>query len=278
MLNTDLSLKSRSHHNLSRLLEETPEAYYWMGFILADGYISYYRENPIAISIDLAPADCDHLAKFSAFVGADAPVIYKPSTSGSGRVRVRVPGRAVIPLILNKFGVLPNKTTNPPTVGVDWMSDELFLSYLIGLIDGDGLINKANPRYQPFIRIRVHSSWKCYLSLIDRRLSSISGSDPLGTRDCKSGYVQINWGDRATVKMLRLFTVDYDLPVLNRKWSRVSLTNTFTESQDGLRSSISSLFRSGLTRKEIASRLGMPLYTVSYYIRSTEGKYAVHSI
>lgn len=39
----------RHNHNLEVLLEESPESYYWTGFILADGSVS--KEGLISISL-----------------------------------------------------------------------------------------------------------------------------------------------------------------------------------------------------------------------------------
>jgi len=50
--------------DLSPLLNETLEAYYWMGFIMADGHLS--KQNRLTVT--LAIKDSDHLLKLKEFV------------------------------------------------------------------------------------------------------------------------------------------------------------------------------------------------------------------
>ena len=52
---------------LERLLEETPEAYYWMGFLMADGFFRYYPETS-QYGLMFSITDKYSILKFSKFI------------------------------------------------------------------------------------------------------------------------------------------------------------------------------------------------------------------
>jgi len=60
-----------NEHAFDRL---TPEACYWVGFIVGDGYVSTSRNTT---TIGLKASDCEHLAKFRLFMGSAAKIVIK---------------------------------------------------------------------------------------------------------------------------------------------------------------------------------------------------------
>ena len=47
---------------IERLLEETPETYYWIGFLMADGCISFNQSrNDYHLSLAISQKDKEHL-------------------------------------------------------------------------------------------------------------------------------------------------------------------------------------------------------------------------
>ena len=52
-------------YSCEKLLEDTPESFYWMGFLIADSHISI-KNNRIELS--LAEQDLEHLYKYSKFI------------------------------------------------------------------------------------------------------------------------------------------------------------------------------------------------------------------
>lgn len=83
-----------------------------------------------------------------------------------------------IPLIMKKYDIKyksgeKTKTYYPPSLSVfDNMSDENFLSFIIGFIDGDGslYLSKKNSRC---ITITSHENWKLILEYWISRLENI---------------------------------------------------------------------------------------------------------
>ena len=143
--------------DLSILLEDTPETFYWMGFLLADGHFEEKR-----IIVGLSEHDREHLEKFAKYI----------NYTGKLSVRKREPHNSVylsamdsevVVKLREKFDIKSNKTIEPPKT-LKWIPDDLFLCLMAGFIDGDGSINESS------IRIKVHSVWFNILSEFCNRL------------------------------------------------------------------------------------------------------------
>lgn len=147
-------LKIKKNNNLENLLSETSEAYYWIGFLLADGHAN--KDRGILI-LQLSRKDRDHLEKFSKFIKSWN--IEDIVQNGFESSRLISCNKISIKDIMNKFDWDHNKTYNPPT-NLKIKDDNLFMSLLIGYIDGDGSIHKRSEGTGDYLRFKVHSSWK----------------------------------------------------------------------------------------------------------------------
>lgn len=123
--------------NLRKFQEiDTEEKAYWLGFILADGYLNEDRKF---LSIRLGIVDEKHLEKFATFMeekdykikygvgGAytrDNPVCYIDYNSKE------------LVADLKKWGIFQGKSGKEKPI--DFIDDNLKRSYIRGLIDGDG--------------------------------------------------------------------------------------------------------------------------------------------
>ncbi len=126
---------------LSSLLEETPEAYYWIGFLLADGNFSKNRK----ISLTIAEKDIEHLHKVQTYVKSEN-TYYKVGTSNC--YRLHMTGVNSVKALIEKFNINSNKTKFPCSLEHMLKYPDLFFSFIIGYIDGDGCVcvrnNSAN--------------------------------------------------------------------------------------------------------------------------------------
>lgn len=233
------------------LLRETPEAYYWMGFITADGTVQHYnRTENWALAIDLQRRDSAQLKLLSGYCTpySSCYIINSRYT----HYRARITGGNLIDEICHKFDLKPRKTYNPPVIDFNSMSDELFLSYLVGLIDGDGNIAPERETVMPSIRIKLHHSWAEYLTAIDLRLSGLTGAIPYGVKTNKHGYAIVNWGNWRTIRFLKIFTESAKLPVLNRKWEVInSGMEIKTRGNGDVERMVSGLLADGFSLQEI---------------------------
>jgi hypothetical protein len=205
--------------NLSKLLDETPEAYYWIGFLMADGHINHAVNG---IILEISKKDIEHIKKYADFVECKniAEREYTtPFSVLSKSCKVAVQDRKIVPDIIEKFGFKIRKTYNPCNLKwINEISDDLFLAFLVGFIDGDGCIGKTDGR-NPYISIKIHGSWIKNLNLIVDKLSGITSCRVNHPYITKQGYARVNW-ERANI-ILTLKQASMNLPVLERKWCRI---------------------------------------------------------
>jgi len=196
--------------NLNLLLENTPETYYWIGFLLADGTFSTNR-----IKIGLAKKDSNHVMKLRNYL------------SYEGDLQNHYFGcmdNNLVPLIMKKFDINQNKTYHPPRIEImdEIKNDDLFTSLVIGLIDGDGCIIHQYKRKDSRITIKLHKSWELFLQYVANRIYKIlQRDDTIKTRTVQKKYVQICFSNSQVVKFLKQKSLLLNLPYLERKWSRI---------------------------------------------------------
>ena len=197
--NLNLEHRSNKLSDLSPLLLDTNEAYYWMGFLMADGHFSKSGQ----IQVNLSKKDLPHLIKFSKFVNYEKE-LNKPSLYVGDKKNYKK--------IKNKFNLNNNKTYSPPKINVNDIN--LLYSLIIGFIDGDGTINKDG-----YLYIKCDSSW---LTNINYMLEVISN----GTHTCKinkdgltNGYIT----NIETMKKIKIKAISLKIPLLSRKWDRINL-------------------------------------------------------
>lgn len=212
------STLDKNLYKLKSLLEESPLSYYWMGFIMADGHLDREGELKVTLSVK----DADHLNKLAKLLAANMTT-FSMKTAFSGKrlqycrisCKDSVHGRE----ILKKFNFSDfAKTYNPPSsIPVD--KDELFLSFLIGFIDGDGCFSKKNG-VADFIKIESHGSWINILTDFRHRLGELNMSN-VSTGTNSRGYCYLKIYKHQNLKFLKEFAIANELPILERKWDSV---------------------------------------------------------
>lgn len=121
---------------------DTEEKAYWLGFIVADGYVSYNAEQSTGyyrLGFQLKESDAGHLKKFIKAIGGTMQVKYGKSTIKSigkeyANCTLRVYSKRMVEDLM-ALNVLPSKSTKehmPP------IEDELMRHFIRGLFDGDG--------------------------------------------------------------------------------------------------------------------------------------------
>lgn len=119
---------------------------YWLGFMMADGFITSKRERPRhgvemqSFGITLSAKDIEHLEKFKADLNSDHPIYtykcYNTQFSGSPTSRLMIGSQHAVDS-LKKWGIVENKTffCKMPDI-----KDELKPAFIRGYSDGDGSI------------------------------------------------------------------------------------------------------------------------------------------
>jgi hypothetical protein len=217
-----LKLKSPNsgfyNSKIEKLLDDSLETYYWLGFILADGSINVKQGRlKIAISIN----DVDHLRKFVNYIEAKNTIknyIYDNSKTSNFSIMNSI----VIKQFANKFNICQNKTICAPAINIfEKMNDQNFLSMLIGFIDGDGCIMQKQPNNYCVIAIKCHSSWINVFKYFNARLFNIFKiTSPMPSIN-KQGYAVIHINKNYLVTNLKKFCINNELPFLERKWNKI---------------------------------------------------------
>lgn len=228
--------------DLSSLLEESPEAYYWIGFLLADGHFENGR-----IKFHLASKDSDQVKKFANFIK------WTGNFDDRGELGIGVAAKhtEVVDELCKKFDITHNKTYIPPKTIMNHRED--LLRYLIiGFIDGDGNIEKQYKRNDCFIRIKTHNSWENIL----KEFCKIIGYEEKHVRHNKQGYSELCISDSNILAELKKEAMT--LPVLKRKWDKIDETFVSRNNTSKiLKEKIINMLNKNMKNKDISLELGI---------------------
>lgn len=192
--------------NTEWLLQDTLLAYYWVGFILADGHFTKsYR-----LAITLSEKDSSHLEKLAKLFNCEV----KHRGKKYKRCTIVIQDKIIFKKLMEKFDIKHRKTYEPPNINII-PNSSLGLAMLIGFIDGDGCIKNQSKRKDLVISIKNHGSWKCVLD----RFSEICGNTVL-SRITKKKYCVLDFSNRKIVRMLYEFQLGNQLPSMERKWNK----------------------------------------------------------
>lgn len=254
---------------MQKLLLETLESYYWLGFLLADGHF-----GKSALTVNLAIKDNDHLIKLADFLGFPEKVFYK-NVKLDGKVYSQVAmslnDKRGVKKIKDKFAISERKTYIPPNL--ESIEDDLFLSLFVGFIDGDGSIRKQSQkdRKDCFITIKLHRSWFKVLEKMSLLVSDMSNAPYNPPHLNKSGYVVLNLSNRIAIRFLKKKVEEWNLPVLRRKWDRINedaLVPSRVEIAAKRRKKILKMLDEGTSAIDIARQLNVCCATITKAVKS----------
>lgn len=211
----------------SGLLEQTPEAYYWIGFLLADGNFTERR-----ITLAVANKDIEHLLKFRMFVRSNNLV----RTVTHNYQRLCISSVNHVKTLRKRFGIHNDKTHNPPNIQ-DITNPDLMFALVVGFIDGDGSISKRKRCNSYNLSVVGHPSWVPNFNIMKKFLASYTGekdtSQPAyvakvrttlpqdkGTiREFETGHFYIC--NQAMIRAIKTKADELKLPYLQRKLGQV---------------------------------------------------------
>ena len=127
---------------------DTERKAYYLGFILADGYITSKRkgEGAQSLGISLAKIDRDILVKFKNEIKSSHPIGEYISKSGYGEgksyVRLLFRNQKIVD-DLKKSGIVENKTNVCEFPSSDILPYHLIKHFIRGYMDGDGSIKRV---------------------------------------------------------------------------------------------------------------------------------------
>ena len=245
--------RAKRYNNLSVLLEETPETYYWIGFLLADGHF----DNGKRIIVGLAEHDRDHLEKFAKYIGYKGTISLVKKGPYSA-VKLSAMDTEVVGKLCEKFDIKSNKTHNPPE-SLSWIPEDLFLCLLAGLIDGDGNISNFCGRKDVFIRLKQEKSW---LPILKEFAKYFKEEDRVKVN--KQGYAEVEITGFPKIRELKKKLLEYNLPLMDRKWGKIDVGfETKYEKKEKAYRKIKELLAQKIKQTEIAKMVGVSESTVT---------------
>lgn len=214
------SERDTNFYKLKPLYENSNLAFYWMGFIMADGHIHKKKE----LVIGLSNKDKIHIEKLASFLNIktheftinrnNVPLYY---------TRLSCSDAFYAPKICEKFDLQTNKTYSPPK-NIDFPSNDLFLSFIIGLIDGDGTFSKDKTKKKcSFIRIELHENWLAFLNVLASQLVSSGVENPRVSLNARK-FSQLRIYRQKNFEFLKNFAIKNNLPILERKWEIIQVS------------------------------------------------------
>ena len=250
--------------SIEPLLQDTPDAFYWVGFIFADGSVI---NNKTRLSVSLAEKDHEHLRKLALFLSTTTKVYIENGgwVDNAPFCKLRIQDKQRVPRLCEKFGLKSRKTYNPPTLCIN--NDNLFVSFLCGFIDGDGciVINK-NRKNCINITIKVHGSWMDALRYMEHRiyeaLQLTKYRDVDLTSMNKKGFAVLRISDNTLIRKMKQRAVDLGIPIMSRKWDRIdtSLVSRYITTEQK-RCQIKQMLDDGMYPAQISRALGLNLST-----------------
>lgn len=189
--------------------QDTPEANYWAGALLADGCVRERDENSHTIKLHISKKDSSWLRKFKESLEAEHPI-----REDGDFIRLKVHSNDMFN-DLKRFGVVPRKTygNSEPEI-----KDEMMSHFIRGLLDGDGSITKNNKRGSVKVNL-VNSKAICnWVNDNVDRLINISGC--LYPHSCSD--VAWNWEitDRKDLEKFGNWLYDDTDLFMERKYKR----------------------------------------------------------
>lgn len=146
--------------SLLKLMDNSYESFYWLGFILADG--SFYKTR---FEFSLQEKDLDCLKSFCLYIG-NSP-IYKKGNSYRTFFNNKIANKEFCEV----YDIKDRKTYNAPSFELfyDKYTDNQLYALLFGLIDGDGCIYVNNNI--KIIGITFHKNWYEFYKKLFARLN-----------------------------------------------------------------------------------------------------------
>jgi hypothetical protein len=230
-----LKLKRGVNANSKKLLNGDNESFYWLGFLMADGYFGKNGQ----IQINLSKKDLNHLKKFANFIEYKNQIL-KPSLRFSF-IEIKTE-------LEKKFKVFNNKTYEP--CDLTTLTDDSLFSFIIGFIDGDGSISKKG-----YISIVSHKNW---LDNIAFMIKEISGNKYYSCKINNAGFSYASICNIETVKEIKNKAILLKLPILERKWDRVNFNKlSKKEKFDKNKNLIKMCLEKDLSIKDIIKKTGL---------------------
>ncbi len=206
--------------DLTPLLSNTPECFYWLGFLCADAHFSSVG----SIQLELSNKDLEHIKAFCNYVSCPEQFITNRSrTIFNGQYQmcsVSISHKEIVDELKARYNIVGKKSKHP--VNITSLSDNQLLCFFIGFIDGDGSIcfRKDN---SIITSIEIDESWIEVLNLFKKMLVRLDINQKANVilytrKDTNQSFARWQTANKQTHKKLKEFAINNNLPIMKRKW------------------------------------------------------------
>lgn len=186
--------------DVSVLLKDTLETYYWIGFILADGC---FHKNQLTVM--LSSNDGAHLSKLAAYLKTKMRYCYNDT-----KVVVAVQNMVLIPQIMKKYGIPQQKTFSCVEFPSRLTKPNMF-ALICGFLDGDG--SRIHNRKNLYgFKLENHKTWEPFYRLMEEYVGPMTISFRPDKPTIRTYF------KNAQAKKLVQFAIKNNLPVMERKF------------------------------------------------------------
>lgn len=243
-------VQKKNHPNkIEKLLEDTPESYYWIGYLLADGHFNKnYR-----LKFTQNGKDKISVEKFKKYIETETKIKYGKDIDYA---ELSVMNVDIVKQIMEKFDIKSNKTYNPPDKSIFETMNIDMLSYLfIGFVDGDGHISNLYKRKDFNLRIKTHSSWCDILNIFSKRIFGLENYAKINNQ----GYADLTIGNTQLLKQFKIkYIENSNFEPLKRKWDIINLDFIGRNEQSKKNfENINILYKYGYSPKQICEKLNL---------------------
>jgi len=248
-----------SYSNYSKLLKDNYEAYYWIGFLLADGHFTSR-----AIVLGLHIKDIEHIIRFRNFIEYSGPsienFIYRKYRN---KVLFSSSDYKIIPKIKEKFNISQRKTYIPPK-NLSWIekiNPDFYISLIIGFIDGDGCLGQARSSSGKMIsslRIGNYYTWENILKHMFIFLFKYFNIKKIPKKyiSVKKTEVRISVTNQIILRELKKKAIQLKLPFMKRKWDKINENYESIDEKDAkIIPKIEKLLKLKMKKTEISKKL-----------------------
>lgn len=202
-------------YKLRKLLDESLQSYYVLGFIMADGHI----DNSKRLRICISEKDSEILYNIREFLGDDICIRHQKRNN---TVCMSVMDTYTIGILSKRYSISERKTYGP--CNISKIHGDKLTAFIIGYIDGDGCLTHRTDTHAEKYTIKVHKNWEQNLKIISEHLYKVVGIDryPIPTDIIQGNkvYTSLSIGNRKVIQYLKTFISNNNIKVLTRKWEQ----------------------------------------------------------
>lgn len=206
------------NNKIEKLLLDTNFNWYWLGFIIADGYLG---KNELKLAV--SEKDHLHIKLLADFLNVN---LHKRKGGkynnyiSKDYFEFAVMDSQNVSILKDRFKITTKKSIN--SCSLESLNNrEKLLCFFGGFVDGDGCITQTkSSKKANMLRIQCHSSWLNNLEYLSKELYKYLGIVFKVYID-KQGYARMVIHKNKELKLLKNELIKLDIPLLNRKWNKI---------------------------------------------------------